>query len=92
MITEKDTLKEIKLKNLETLLLKQHYPERIIKAGIDKALEILQNELTNVKEKKRRSYFLFQLLIQTTPKPLKILKTSDRIRNTLKRVKFVNCK
>ena len=69
MITEKDTLKEIKLKNLETLLLKQHYPERIIKAGIDKALEILQNELTNVKEKKRRSYFLFQLLIQTTPKP-----------------------
>ena len=69
MITEKDTLKEIKLKNLETLLLKQHFPERIIKAGIDKALEILQNELTNVKEKKRRSYFLFQLLIQTTPKP-----------------------
>ena len=70
MITEKDTLKEIKLKNLETLLLKQHYPERIVKAGIDKALEILQNELRNVKEKeKRRSYFLFQLLIQTTPKP-----------------------
>ena len=70
MITEKDTLKEIKLKNLETLLLKQHYPERIIKAGIDKTLEILQNELRNVKEKeKRRSYFLFQLLIQTTPKP-----------------------
>ena len=34
MVTEKDSLKEIKLKELETLLLEQHYPERIIKAGI----------------------------------------------------------
>ena len=31
MITEKDPLKEIKLKGLETLLLHQHYPERIKK-------------------------------------------------------------
>ena len=41
MIPEKDSLKEIKLKQLETLLLEQHYPERIIKAGIKKTLSIL---------------------------------------------------
>ena len=40
MIAEKDSLKEIKLKELETILLDQHYPERIIKAGINKALKI----------------------------------------------------
>ena len=39
MISEKDSLKEIKLKELETLLLEQHYPERIIKAGTNKALK-----------------------------------------------------
>ena len=43
MIAEKDSLKEIKLKELETLLLEQHYPKRIIKAGIKKALKIPQN-------------------------------------------------
>ena len=40
MITEKIFLKEIRLKELETLLLEQHYPQRIIKVGINKALEI----------------------------------------------------
>ena len=40
MIAEKDSLKEIKLKELETLLLEQHFPERMIKAGIKKALKI----------------------------------------------------
>ena len=40
MIAEKDSLKEIKLKELETILLEQHYPERIIKSGINKALKI----------------------------------------------------
>ena len=30
MIVEKDSFKEIKLKELETFLLEQHYPERII--------------------------------------------------------------
>ena len=45
MIAGKDSLKEIKLKELETLLLEQHYPERIIKVGINKALKIPQNEL-----------------------------------------------
>ena len=44
MITEKDSLKEIKLKELETILLEQHYPERIIKAGINEALKIPQNK------------------------------------------------
>ena len=40
MIAEKDSSKEIKLKELETVLLEQHFPERIIKAGINKALKI----------------------------------------------------
>ena len=40
MIAEKDSLEEIKLKDLETILLEQHYPEIIIKAGINKALKI----------------------------------------------------
>ena len=39
MITEKDSLKEIKLKTQETLLLKQHYPEIITKTDINKALK-----------------------------------------------------
>ena len=50
MITEKDSLKEIKLKKTEALLLEQHYQKRIIKAGIQKALKMPQNELINVKE------------------------------------------
>ena len=74
MIAEKDSLKEIKLKKLETLLLQQHYPERIIKVGIKKALKKTQNEFRNVKEQeKRTSYLLFQPLIQTTPKPCLLL-------------------
>ena len=44
VIAEKDSLKDIKLEELETLLLEQHYPERIIEAGINKALKIPQNE------------------------------------------------
>ena len=50
MIAEKDSLKEIRLKQLETLLLDKHYPERIIKEGINKAFKIPQNKLRNVKE------------------------------------------
>ena len=59
MIAEKDCLKEIKLKELETILLEQHYPERIIKAGINKALKIPQNELRNVKEQERKEDLTF---------------------------------
>ena len=69
MIAEKDSLKQIKLKELEKFLLEQHYSERIIKADIDKALEIPQNELKNVNEQEeRRFYLLFLPLIQTIPK------------------------
>ena len=61
MIAEKNSLKEIKLKELETLLLEQLYPEKMIKAGINKALKIPQNELRNLKkqeEKKIAFYYL----------------------------------
>ena len=82
MIAEKDSLKEIKLKELETLLLEQHYPERIIKACINRALKIPQSDLRNVeKKKKRRSYLLFQLFIQTTPKPCLLLTNSGKLKN-----------
>ena len=40
MIVEKDSLKQMKLKEQETLLLEQHYPEKIIKAGLKNALKI----------------------------------------------------
>ena len=74
MIAEKDSLKQIKLKELEKFLLEQHYSERIIKADINKALEIPQNELKNVKEQEeRRFYLLFLPLIQTIPKPYLLL-------------------
>ena len=74
MIAEKISLREIELKELETRLLEQHYPERTIKVGKKKALKIVQNELRNEKEQeKRRSYLLFQPLIQTTPKSCLLL-------------------
>ena len=100
MITGNDSFKEIKFKNLETILLKQHYPERIIKSDIKKALKILQNKLRNVKEQEKKKILLFiSTLNRNNPKALPIiqqtldiLKTSDRMRNALKRVKFVNCK
>ena len=100
MIPEKDSLKEIKLKKLETLLLEQHYSERIIKAGIKKALKIPQTELRNVKEQEKKKILPFILTFNpNNPKTwpiikqtLENLKTSDRMRNTLKRVKFINCK
>ena len=100
MIAERDSLKEIKLKELETLLLEQHYPERIIKAGINKALKIPQNELRNAKEQEEKKILLFiSILNPNNPKALSIikrtlenLKTSDWMRNALKKVKFVNCK
>ena len=99
MITEKDSLKEIKLKELETLqrtyigkletlLLEQHYPERILKAGINKVLKIPQNELRNVINKKQNPQTLHIIAKQT----LENLKTVDQMRNTLKKVKFIKCK
>ena len=105
MITEKDSLKEIKLKELETLLLEHHYPEIIIKTGINKALRILQNELRIVKEQEKKKILRFILAFnpnnpKTLPiikqlkklKKLKKLKNLDRTRNALKKVKFINGK
>ena len=100
MITEKDSLKEIKLKELETLLLEQHYPGRIIKAGINKALKIPQNELRNVKEQEEKKILPFiSTCNPNNPNALPIIKqtlenleSSDQMRNTLKKVKFINCK
>ena len=100
MIPEKASLKEIKLKELETLLLEQHYPEIIIKAGIKKAFKIPQNELRNEKEQEKKKILPFiSTFNPNNPKALPIikqtlenLKTSDRMRNALKQVKFINCK
>ena len=57
MIAEKDCLKEIKLKELKTLLLAQHYPERIIKAGIKKALKIPQIRKSKGTRKKDLTFY-----------------------------------
>ena len=100
MIAEMISLKEIKLKELETTLLEQHCPERIIKAGISKALNIPQNELRNVKEQEEKKILPFiSSFNPNNPKALPIikqtlenLKTLDQMRNALKKIKFINCK
>ena len=75
MIAEKDSLKEIKLKELETILLEQHYPERIIKAGINKALKIPKNELRNVKGQEKKKILPFiSTFNPNNPKALPIIK------------------
>ena len=100
MIAEKDSLKEIKLKEVEAHLLGQLYPERIIKAGINKALKVPQSKLRNVKEQEQKKILPFTSTFNTNnPKALPIiketlenLKTSDRMRNALKKDKFINYK
>ena len=85
-ITERNYLKEIKLKELETLQLEQHYPERIIKAGKNKALKIPKNKLRNVKEQEKKKILPFiSTFNPNNPKALPIIKqtlenlgTSDR--------------
>ena len=72
----------------------------MIKAGINKALKIPQNELRNVKEKEKKKILPFiSTFNPNNPKAwpiikqtLENLKTSDRMRNALKKVKFINCK
>ena len=83
MIAEKDSLKEIKLKELETMLLEQHYPERIIKAGINKALKIPQNELRNLKEQEKKKIIPFiSTFNPNNPKALPIIKqTPGKLKN-----------
>ena len=90
MIFEKDSLKEFKLGELETLSLEQYCPERMIKAGIKKASKIPSYALTNVKEKVDLP--LTSIFNSKDPKTLIIikqtlenLKTSDRMENALKR-------
>ena len=78
----------------------QHYPERNIKAGINIALKTPQNELRNVKEQEKKKILPF--ISNFNPNNSKVLpiikqtlensKTSDRMRNALKKVKFINCK
>ena len=99
MIAEKDSSKEIKLKELETVLLEQHFPERIIKAGINKPSKIPQNKLRNVKKQEEKILPFISTFNPNNPKTLPIikqtlenLKTSDQMRNTLEKVKFINCK
>ena len=66
MIAEKDSLKEIKLKELETILLDQQYPE--------KALKIPQNELRNVKEQEKKKILPFiSTFNPNNPKALPII-------------------
>ena len=89
VIAEKDSLKEIKLKELETILLEQHYPERIIKVNINKALKIPQSELRNIKKQEEKKILPFiSTFNPNNPKALPIikqtvenLKTPDRMRN-----------
>ena len=89
MITEKGCFKKIKSKELKALLLEQYYPELIIKAGINKASQISQNELYNVKEQEIKKILPFISIIKQT---FENLETSDQMRNRLKKVKFINCK
>ena len=74
MITGKDSLKVIKLKELETLLLEQHYAERI-KSRYEHNFKNTPKRIKKWKRtrKKRRFYILIQLLIKTTPKPCQLL-------------------
>ena len=77
-----DSLKEIKLKELETPLLEQHYPERIIKAGINKDLKIPQNELRNLKEQEKK---ILPFISTFNPNNLKALPI---IKETLENLKL----
>ena len=71
-----------------------------MKAGIKKALKILQNESRSVKEQEKKKILPFiSTFNRENPKTLPIIKqtqenskTSDRIGNALKKVKFINCK
>ena len=83
MITEKDFLKEIESKELETLSLEQQYPERIIKASVNKALKIPQNELRIVKEKhKTKNLPFISTFNPNNPKTFLIIKhTLENFKN-----------
>ena len=88
------------MKELEILLLDQHYPERIIKASIEKTLKAPQSELKNVKEHQKKKILSFILtfnpsnhkILPIIKQTMENLKTPDQMRNALKKVKFINFK
>ena len=88
------------MKELEILLLDQHYPERIIKASIEKGLKAPQSELKNVKEHQKKKILSFILtfnpsnhkILPIIKQTMENLKTPDQMRNALKKVKFINFK
>ena len=75
MITEKYPLRGINLKELETLLIEQHYPKKSYKSNYKKSFKNNPKRIKKCKRtrKKRKSYLLFQLIIQTTSKPSLLL-------------------
>ena len=93
MILEKDSLKETKLKELEALPLERHYPEGIIKAGINIILKIPQSQLRNAKKQEEKKILPFTSTFNlNNPKALSIikqtrenLKPSDWMRNNTSR-------
>ena len=72
----------------------------MIKIAINKTLKIPQNELRNVKKQEKKKILPFLSTFNpSNSKTLRIikgtlenLKFSDRMRNALKKVKFINCK
>ena len=72
MITEKDFIKEIKLKKLEKLLLEHHYPERG-KSRYEQSFRKPKNELRYVKQQEKKKIVP---LTQTTLKPCLLLNKS----------------
>ena len=63
------------MKERETFLLEQYYQQRIIKAGINKALKTPQNKTKNVKEQeKRKILHSLSTFNSSNPKILPIIK------------------
>ena len=59
MIVEKTDIKEQRLKELETLLKKQRYPQNIIKTGLEKARSLEQSDLRKSKTKSSEKTLAF---------------------------------
>ena len=74
MIAEKDSLKEIKFKELEKIVLEQYYPERTIKAGINKALKdsLKEIKLKELKKIPQEQYYPERIIKAGINKALKI--------------------
>ena len=80
------------MKELETLLQEQHYPERITKAGINIALKIPQNQLRNVREQEKKKILPFiSTFNPNNHKALPIIQQTLENLNTSDRM-IINCK